>query len=274
MPDLNLAAYFDRIGYDGAQTASIDTLRALHQLHPQTIAFENLDPFLHRPVPLDIESLERKLVRGNRGGYCFEQSTLFMQVLRRLGFHVSGLSARVLWDQPEGTIRPRSHMLLRIELDGRSWLADVGFGGPTLTAPLLIEPGLEQPTPHEVFRIVDAVDYLRVEAKIADNWRALYRFDLSEQFEIDYVVGNYFLSTHPSSMFRTRLMAARPTPTGRLALLNNRLTIRHRGEQSQQRLLETSGEIADVLETLFGVDLPDRDAFEAAIKRESILTPP
>ncbi|MGT2465203.1 arylamine N-acetyltransferase [Mesorhizobium atlanticum] len=52
---------------------------------------------------------------------------------------------RVLWGQPEDAITARSHMLLRIELGGRTHIADVGFGGLTLTAPLLVEAGLEQP---------------------------------------------------------------------------------------------------------------------------------
>jgi hypothetical protein len=66
-------AYFERIGYDGARKPTLDTLRALHRLQPQVVAFENLDPLLGRPVRLDAPSLEQKLVHGGRGGYCFEQ---------------------------------------------------------------------------------------------------------------------------------------------------------------------------------------------------------
>ena len=57
----------------------------LHDLQPQVIAFENLDPLLKRPVKLDAASLEAKLVKGGRGGYCFEQNLLFGHVLRALG---------------------------------------------------------------------------------------------------------------------------------------------------------------------------------------------
>ena len=152
MPNFDLAAYLDRVGYRGPVAPTLEVLRALHRLHPAAIAFENLDPFLGRPVELDIESLQRKIVEGGRGGYCFEQNLLFMEALGAIGFPVSGLGARVLWRQPDDAITPRGHMLLRIELDGRIWVADVGFGGLTQTAPLLLEPGLEQQTPHETFR--------------------------------------------------------------------------------------------------------------------------
>lgn len=273
MSDIDLAAYFHRIGYDGPRTATLETLRALHQLHPQSIAFENIDPFLHLPVELELTALQRKLLRGNRGGYCFEQNILFMHVLRAIGFSVSGLAGRVLWGRPEDSITPRSHMLLKIELDGRAWLADVGFGALTQTAPLLFETGAEQQTPHETFRIVDNSPYYRMQANTAGDWRTLYRFDLQEQFEVDYAITNYFLSTSPASHFRTGLIAARPFPGGRHALANNRLTTHRLGQESVRRELTSAGEIIEVLRTLFGVTLSDPAAFEAALRGENILEP-
>ena len=99
---------------------------------------------------LDIPSLQHKLLASGRGGYCFEQNLLFWEALEAPSVSppLSGLAARVLWNHPPDAITPRGHMLLRVELDGRIWLADVGFGGLTQTGPLLFEPGLEQQTPH------------------------------------------------------------------------------------------------------------------------------
>src|SRR5471032_2344964 len=99
---IDLDAYFARIGYDGPRMATLETLRALHRLQPQVIAFENLDPLLGRPVRLDASSLEQKLVHGGRGGYCFEQNLLFAHALRAIGFKVTELAARVLWNVPAG----------------------------------------------------------------------------------------------------------------------------------------------------------------------------
>src|SRR5581483_8518947 len=80
---VDLDAYFARVGYDGPRKATLDTLRALHRLHPQAIAFENLSPLLGDPVPLDAAALHDKMVRNGRGGYCFEHNLLFASVLRR-----------------------------------------------------------------------------------------------------------------------------------------------------------------------------------------------
>jgi N-hydroxyarylamine O-acetyltransferase len=270
MPALDEAAYFDRIGYQGPRSPTLDVLRALHRLHPQAIAFENLDPFLHRPVDLDIAALQRKLVSGGRGGYCFEHNLLFMEMLKAIGFDVSGLAARVLWNQPEDAVTARSHMLLRVELDGRIWLADVGFGGLTQTGPLLFVPGLEQQTPHEMFRVVEADGYFRMQASVGDTWRTLYRFDLQEQFPVDYAVSNYFLSTSPASHFRSSLIAARALPDRRLALQNNRLSTHHRDGRTKRVECADPAELAEILQSQFGVALPDTAAF-AAIAQQKIF---
>ncbi len=177
-PAIDLDGYFERIGYHGSRDPTLETLRALNCLHPQAIPFENLDPLLRRPVRLDPAALEQKLVRSRRGGWCFEQNLLFRHVLKALGFRVTGLAGRVLWTQPEDAITARGHMLLCVELGDGSYVADVGFGGQTLTAPLRLEPDREQPTPHKPFRIARAGDDFKMQASINGAWKSLYRFDL------------------------------------------------------------------------------------------------
>lgn len=268
---IDLAAYFRRIGHEEPCPPSLDTLAALHLKHSLAIAFENLDPLLGRAVKLDLSSLKEKLVDSRRGGYCFEQNLLFMNVLRALGFRVSGLAARVLWNQPEGSITPRSHMLLRVELREGTYLADVGFGGLTLTAPLLLEPGLEQETPHETFRLERDSATWRMRARIGGEWRVLYAFQLEEQFQVDYEVSNHYVATHPTSHFIHSLIAARPTSEGRYSLLNKRLTFYDREGRASPRELASPEEIERVLRDIFDIELPDGEAFRLALRRESIL---
>lgn len=259
---IDLDAYFARIGYRGPREATLPVLRELHDLHPRAIAFENLDSFLGRPVRLDLLSLEEKLIRSRRGGYCFEQNLYLWKVLTALGFNVSGLAARVLWNQPEETINPRSHMLLRIELDGATWLADVGFGGVTLTAPLLLAPGKTQETPHEPWRIVPTGEHLRLQVEIAGEWRTVFRFDMVEHLEVDYAVSNWFVSTNPSSHFVTSIMAARALLGGRLALKNDRMTVREIGGPSRQAHFASGAELRAIFASEFGIDVPEPDRFD------------
>lgn len=257
----DLDAYLHRIGYQGPRDPTLDVLRALHEAHPLAIPFENLDPFMGRIVDLDPASVQDKLVGSRRGGYCFEHNLLFMRALKALGFAVSGLAARVLWGQPEDALTPRGHQLLRVELAGRTWIADVGFGGLTLTAPLRLDPGIEQQTPHETFRILETGDHYRLQAKVDGAWRTLYRFDLTPQYDVDYQVSSYFLSANPASRFVTGLMIARAAPGRRLALRDNSFAIHRTGARTERREIATAGELATILTDDFGIEIADRAAF-------------
>ncbi|HEY8519515.1 MAG TPA: arylamine N-acetyltransferase [Gammaproteobacteria bacterium] len=270
---LDLDAYFARIGYSGSRAPDEATLRALHRHHPEAIAFENLTTLAGRPVPLDLDSLHRKLVAEGRGGYCFEHNLLFGRVLEALGFEVTGLAARVLWraddagPPPEQAARPRTHMLLLVRCGDARYLADVGFGGLTLTAPLAFEPGVEQATPHEPFRIVREGEQFRLEARLGRRWRVLYQFDLVRQLPVDFEVLNHFVATHPSSHFRTTLMAARPEADRRYALLDNRLTVRFLEGGEERRALGSVEELRAALEREFRIEVPRDAATEEALRR-------
>lgn len=272
---IDLDAYCRRIGYAGDRSPTLATLRALQELHPRAIAFENLNPLLGWPVRLDAASLEDKLVKARRGGYCFEQNLLFRHALEALGYSVTGLAARVLWNQPEGAITARSHMLLRVEIDGASYLSDVGFGGQTPTGPLRLALDVEQQTPHEPFRLVpsgSAGSELRLEAWVQGSWRALYRFSLEEQFLVDYEVSNYFLSTSPTSHFKTRLFVARTLEDGRAGLFGDQLSTHRLGGASERRALTGVAEVREVLEAVFGIDVPRGAEVDATLRRS--IEPP
>ncbi len=247
---IDLDAYFKRVGYDGPRAPTLATLRELHRLQPQVIAFENLDPLLKRPVKLDAASLEAKLVRGGRGGYCFEQNLLFGRVLRALGFKVQEATARVRWSVPPGVNTPRVHALLIVEAEGETYLVDVGFGGNVATGPLVLKSRDEQTTPHEPFRLVEEAHRLVIEAKIGGEWTSLYATDLAESIPADFEMGNWFTSAHPESIFVNGLLAARAEPGRRYALFNNGLSVHKLNGGTEKRKLNAR-ELHDALGDLF-----------------------
>jgi N-hydroxyarylamine O-acetyltransferase len=269
---LDLDAYLRRVGYSGSPTPTLDTLAAIHLLHAQTIPFENLNPFLGWPVRLDVESLQQKLVRDGRGGYCFEQNLLFSHALRMIGFRVTWLAARVVWNAPADSIPARSHMLLLVDLESRQYVADVGFGGSTLTAPLRLETDVEQATPHEAFRLMGLPSGFLLEANVNGVWEALYRFDLQEQFLPDYEVSSWYLSNHPASRFVTGLMAARPGVDCRYALRNADFAVHHVNGPTERRTITSVPKMRTVLEDVFRLTLPVGSELDAGLER--IVTQP
>ena len=264
-----LDAYLARIGYHGPRTPTLDTLEAVHALHPAAIPFENLDPLLGWPVSLDVESLQAKLVAGGRGGWCFEHNTLLRHALETLGFSVRCLAARVLWNAPPGgPIGPRSHMLLLVDLGGSLYIADVGFGGNVLTAPLRLEPHIAQPTPHEPHRLLPLESGFVLEFALAGQWKPLYRFTMEPQFPSDYEVSNWYLCHHPSSFFRQILIGARVTADGRYALRNNALAI-HRNDKTEKRTLADAAALRSSLENDFTIRLPESPELATLLERVS-----
>ena len=236
---------------------TLATLRALHALHPAAIPFENIDPLLGRPVPLGLDALQRKMVARRRGGYCFEQNTLFKAVLEALGFAVTALAARVLWMTPPGSPpNPRTHMLLRVALNDGPFLADVGFGGHLLGAPLSFAPDIEQTTPAGLLRLLRNEGDFLLQAGLSTGWQDVYRFTLEPQAPIDREVGNWFTATHPDSRFRHNLLIERLTPQARISLANTRLTRRHADGRVEQSRLATPDDLARVLDTAFDLEPP------------------
>lgn len=268
MPDpIDLARYLERIGYAGPAHPDLETLRQLHLRHVQAIPFENLNPLLRWPVPLDVRALQEKIVLGGRGGYCFEQNMLFSHVLEAIGFQIVRMAARVLWNRPEDAITPRSHMLLRVDIEGEPYIADVGFGGLTLTSPLRLAVDAEQQTPHEPFRLGRAGDDYKLQAKVGGEWRTLYRFDLQRQYQADYEVSSHYLTTSPASPFIAGLMAARPAPDRRYALSDNKLAVHHLGGETERRTLASAAELREVLARDFLLMLPGDPELDAALAR-------
>lgn len=268
VPELDLEAYFRRIGYSGSAHATLETLRHLHALHPAAIPFENLAPFAGLPVPLDLGALERKLVFERRGGYCFEQNLFFMAVLQALGFAVSGLAAHVLWNTSSSATPDRSHMLLRVDLDASTYLVDVGFGGQTATAPLRLDLDGPQWTPHERFRVIpDPGDAWTVQAEVRSTWKPLYRLDLAEMSKRDYEVTNHHLSTHPRSPFRTAFMVARPFEGGRYALSGTRFAEHRQGAKTAVHRMRGPDELRQILAAHFDLEFPRVPEIEAALGR-------
>jgi N-hydroxyarylamine O-acetyltransferase len=263
--EFDLTAYFERIGYGGPAVPRLETLCEIHRLHPQAIAFENLNPLMHWAVPLDIRSLQHKLVTQRRGGYCYEHNLLLKHALESIGFRVGGLAARVLMNLPEDSVRPRTHMLLQVDIEDEIWIADVGFGGMTLTAPLRLVEHVQQATPHEPFRLTRLSGDYVLQAQVRDEWRTLYRFDLQQQVLPDYELASWYLSNHPESHFVQRLIAARTAPQRRYALRQNELAIHELGGETVRRSLRSAESLREVLSATFGIALPQSDELDAKL---------
>jgi N-hydroxyarylamine O-acetyltransferase len=255
--EFDLAAYLARIGLAAPPPVTAAGLAELHLAHATHIPFENLDVLLGRPIRLDAESLQRKLVADRRGGYCFEQNMLLAAALEAVGFRLTKLAARVRYRA--NRLLPRTHMLLLVEADGGPWVVDVGFGGSGLLVPLQLAPGREQTQFLWTYRLVEESGTWLLQSKRPDGWQDFYVFTLEPQEAVDYEVASYYVSTHPDSAFTRTLAAQLPTPEARYILRNRELTI-ERATGAETRTV-SDGELPDVLSRLFGLTIPEGATF-------------
>jgi N-hydroxyarylamine O-acetyltransferase len=237
--DLDLDAYLARVGYSGDLAPTLDTLSALHLAHAVSIPFENLDVILGRPIPLDLDSL---------------QNTLFGAVLRQMGFRVRPLAARVRFGAGD-TTRPRSHMLLKVDFDDEAWLADVGFGSPALLQPVRMTPAAPSDQFGCSYRVARDGEFWVLQLLQDAEWVDLYAFTLEPQFPIDFEVANYYISTHPRSLFVQSLFVQLRTPDARCLLRDRELTLWRGGAASTQRV-ESNAALLAILAEHFRLQFP------------------
>lgn len=249
-----------RIGYSGGRSPTLETLRALVFAHAHAISYESLDIMLGRVPKLDAASLQRKMIDGGRGGYCFEQNTLFRAGLRSLGYKLTSLQGRVVRGLDIDAPRPAIHMLLVVHLPEGDYLADVGFGNLAPTAPLLLKPHIEQETPHETMRFIDVGGELTLQSKLGDKWAHVYRVIPYPRYDGEYEITNWYTSTHPDAPYLNNMIAARPGPDrSRITMFNARVIVRHSDGRSERRTLDGIDEYRRAVCEEFGLNVPDQD---------------
>jgi N-hydroxyarylamine O-acetyltransferase len=262
----NLALYLQRLGFDAPPAPTLDTLRQLQLRHTGVFPFENLSTLSGQPVLIDLPSIEQKVLHDGRGGYCYELNNLFLALLQALGFDARGLSGRVVMGQPEGAWTARTHRLSLVTLDGVRYITDVGFGGMVPTAPLMLDTPAEQLTPHEPYRIEQHEDGYTLRANVGGEWRAMYIFDLQRQEDIDYAVGNWYVSTHPESSFARQLMVARTGEGWRRTLNNGSFAIHRIGRETERRQVADVDELMGLLRSEFDIRVPREAALRLVIE--------
>jgi N-hydroxyarylamine O-acetyltransferase len=251
-------AYLARIGYAGPLEPTVAVLEALHLAHATHIPFENLDILLGRPIRLDLECLQAKLVAGGRGGYCFEQNTLFAAVLAELGFRVTLLAARVRFGA--NRILPRTHMALQIRIDDAEWLADVGFGAAGLLLPIRFADGAPVREFAWTYRLVREAGQWVLQSQSDAVWQDLYAFTLDPQLAVDFEVANHYVSTHPQSRFVQSLTVQQVTREARHALVNRDYSV-DRGTEVVRQTLRDDAEVLALLAGTFGLSFPSGTRF-------------
>lgn len=265
--------YLQRLGYASPPAPTLQTLRDLQLRHVCTFAFESLSTLMQVPVPIDLPSVAQKVLHQGRGGYCYELNQLFLALLQALGFDARGITGRVVIGGPPDAHTGRTHRLSLVTVDGVRYITDVGFGGMVPSSPLQLYNEAPQATAHEPFRLTHHQGSYTLWAQVGEEWRGLYVFDLQVQADIDYEIGNWYVSTHPGSPFVGQLKAALLAPGQRHTLANARYALHYLDRPSEKRTLESADELLGLLRDTFGIRLPDQLQLREAVERLIRMNP-
>lgn len=249
-----LKKYLSRINLT-ACTATLAGLTKLQDHHKENIPFENLDVVVGRKINLDYVHLFEKLVTKKRGGYCFELNTLYAILLKSLGFISRPVLGRVWLSNPMST-PPRNHLAHLVDLDGKTYLTDVGFGGLIARVPLDIHDYDPVNDRDGMVRILPIVDHqFMIQRETEKGWANQYSFENVGISEEDIAISNHYMSTHPSSHFYYHKFVGRNTKEGRIALFNNKMSIRKGLKVVDKRPVEYGPDWLKIIKDKFSLDL-------------------
>jgi N-hydroxyarylamine O-acetyltransferase len=216
------------------------------------VPYEDLAVQLGQSARLDEQSLVQRVLRGGRGGYCFEANTVFRALLVSLGFEVSLREGVVGEREDRSQGSPTNHMAMVVHTVAcEPYIADAGLGEGPLD-PLPLQAGT---VVHGGFRFT-------IE-RLPDGWwvGADHSFASIRGFSFsDRSVGleafqphHHRLSTAPESSFVQTLVVQRPFDSGVITLRARTLSVDgpDRRERSVLADLEALGA---ALDEHFGID--------------------
>ncbi|NXL82847.1 ARY2 protein, partial [Leptocoma aspasia] len=151
---MDIKEYFDRISYQGSYSKpDLATMTDIFQHHIQAVPYENLSIHCGERIELDLEAIYNKIVRKKRGGWCMENNHLLSWVLKTLGYDITLLGAKVYIPELDTYPDEINHLLIKVEIDGKSYIMDGGFGmAYQMWQPMELISGTDQPQTPGIFR--------------------------------------------------------------------------------------------------------------------------
>ncbi|XP_017676466.1 PREDICTED: arylamine N-acetyltransferase, liver isozyme-like [Lepidothrix coronata] len=242
---MNIQEYFGRISYNKPhKDADLQTLKAIFQHHIQAIPFENLSMHCGETIELDLESIYNKIVRKKRGGWCLETNYLLFWALQELGYDVCILGANSYDPAERAYTAEMNHILLKVVIQGNSYIVDAGFGGAyQMWQPLRLISGKDQPQVPGIFRFVEdngtwyfekvkRKHYIPEQSETPyftdtpglGNIRKIHRFTLEPRHINDFQELNTYLQVSPDNILRKKSLCSLQTTEGLIGLVGWTLT--------------------------------------------------
>ncbi len=251
---MNLEKYLDRIRYQGPVAVNLEVLTNLQYAHLTSVPFENLNIIYKLPIHLSPDILFNKIVTSRRGGFCYEINGLFYELLSKLGYDVSMISAQVY--TPSNGFGPEfDHMALLVQIEGEFFLTDVGFG-EFATIPLRLEGRIIQQDRDADYCInqLTSGEYL-VYKIVMDQWILVYKFSISKRAMEEFESRCNYHQTSDESHFTHGAICSLITDEGRITLSGQKFKITS-SEGVEEYHVESAEAFLNLVKSKFGMKFP------------------
>lgn len=246
--------YLKKMNYKDEVKIDYNTLSKLQIAHLTNIPYENIDVLNKKSLSLDAQDLFNKMILNKRGGYCFELNGLYSNLLKSLGFNVTNLAGRFIYQ--DGKTRMRLHRILKVDIDGKSYISDVGVLSelPRKSLELIVDKVQNDGKCDYKFELDENKEYILYQKKPNKDWKQIYSFSLEPQLDIDYVLPSFYCETHLNSPFINSMKVAIYTEEEHIRLFDGELIFYKDGEVRRLEKI-CDKELEDVLKKYFGIEL-------------------
>lgn len=156
---------------------------------------KDLDIHLKKPLQIDVDCLEEKIIIRKRGGFCYELNFLFYNLLKELGFECHIISAR-MYEKRDILGEEFDHLAILVKLE-EDWLVNVGYGN-LFTEPMKIPSKIDsyvykdRDAIYKIEKPQESESYVLSESRRGYKFKKVYQFDTIPQKIEDFHEQIYF----------------------------------------------------------------------------------
>jgi len=254
--------YLSRIGiFENTLSPTKENLHLIHKNHLMHVPFENLDLHMGTEVTCTLERCWEKIVKNNRGGWCFEHTLVLDKALSQLGYKTRRGTGQVI---VAGVLTPPgSHSFVHVFFDdGTKFLVDVGFPDTATSALEFSDPMLDIPQATKSIRQYKITKEGSIYFKSSyvpesDTWNKIWQWDdSSPTLQVELYDQGTRWAQGPDSPFIKNTIISMVVPSGRITLSGlNKIVTDETGRKTRTQI--SREEFIAILKDSFGVDLPN-----------------
>lgn len=250
---MDIDRYLNRIRCVRPRRPDLEGLRAVHAAHLLAIPYENIDVQLGCKTTTSVEASYEKIVTRGRGGWCYEMNGLLGWALAELGFRVTRVTGSV-GRKKFGDSHNGNHLVLRVDLEDGTYLADTGFGNGPLY-PFKVAPG-----DFSDGRFTFALDRADGPWWRMTNWPTkaddTFDFMLAPADEAQFARMCTHLQTSPDSNFVKNFVVQHHTNDG-VVIVRGRSFRHATPDETIDSVIGSADELVNLLGERFGLDVPE-----------------